>query len=123
MTLIGTAAHFGLPANAEQDGLPVVTVGGAVSHLVSNRGGNIGVSVGEDGILMIDDLFPDTVADVEKAVKTLADGQPVYLINTHWHGDHSGGNAHFGEQATIIAHENVRPEVPCYFADITPSLL
>jgi cyclase len=48
------------------------------------------------------------VKEVEQALKTLADGAPVYLINTHWHGDHTGGNPHFGKQATIIAHENVR---------------
>lgn len=106
-SLLGAAAHFGSPATSGQDGLQVVSVGGTVSHLVSGRGGNIGVSVGEDGLLMIDDLFPDTVAEVEKALKTLAEGEPVYLINTHWHGDHTGGNPHFGQEATIIAHENV----------------
>jgi len=112
VALLGTAAFSGLPGSAPftggQDGLPVVSVAEGISHLVSNRGGNIGVSIGEDGILLIDDLFPDTVGDVEKAVKTLADGDPVYVINTHWHGDHTGGNAHFGQKATILAHENVR---------------
>lgn len=94
-------------AQGTEPGVRVVPVGGAVSCL-QGRGGNIGLSIGEDGVLMVDDQFPDSVAAIEEAIDGLSDAEPVFLINTHWHGDHTGGNAHFGKGATIFAHDNVR---------------
>ena len=72
-------------------------------------GGNIGVSHGEDGTILIDDQFAPLSAKIEAAVAGL-DAAPVgHVINTHWHGDHTGGNEHFGEAGAIIfAHHNVR---------------
>jgi glyoxylase-like metal-dependent hydrolase (beta-lactamase superfamily II) len=71
-------------------------------------GGNVGVSVGPDGVVLIDDKFAPLAPKIEAALKTISD-QPVrFIINTHYHGDHTDGNAAFGQNSTIIAHENTR---------------
>ena len=73
------------------------------------RGGNIGISYGADGNILIDDQYAPATARVVAAVATL-DPDPIrYVINTHWHGDHSGGNENLGRAGTVIvAHDNVR---------------
>jgi glyoxylase-like metal-dependent hydrolase (beta-lactamase superfamily II) len=73
------------------------------------QGGNIGVSYGEDGNVLIDDQFAPLVPKIEAAVRTL-DPDPVrFVLNTHWHGDHTGGNERLGQAgAVIVAHDNVR---------------
>ncbi len=71
-------------------------------------GGNIGVSVGEDGIVLVDDKFEPLVPKIRAALGGLSD-QPVrFVLNTHHHGDHTHGNRAFGLDSTIIAHHNVR---------------
>jgi glyoxylase-like metal-dependent hydrolase (beta-lactamase superfamily II) len=87
--------------------IEVVAVAGPV-HMIVGRGGNIGVSAGEDGALMIDDQFADIAPGILAAIEKLGHGAPRFVINTHWHGDHTGGNPVFGETAAIIAHDNVR---------------
>jgi glyoxylase-like metal-dependent hydrolase (beta-lactamase superfamily II) len=82
-------------------------VRGGVSY-ISNKGGNIGVLVNAAGSLMVDAQFADVAPENEAAVVALGGGGPVYLINTHWHPDHTGGNAHFASTAQIFAHLNVR---------------
>jgi len=77
-------------------------------HMLVGRGGNIGVSVGDDGILMIDDQFTQLEEKIRAAIAELGEGAPRWLVNTHWHGDHTGGNAAFAKDALIFAHENVR---------------
>jgi cyclase len=74
-------------------------------------GGNIGVSVGDDGILIVDDQFSEMNEKIRAALSKLKSGQPNFVLNTHWHGDHTGGNNNFSTQATIIAHDNVRKRV------------
>ena len=72
-------------------------------------GGNIGVSYGEDGTILIDDQFAPLTAKIQAAVAGLGAKPVKYLINTHWHGDHSGGNENLGNAgALIMAHDNVR---------------
>lgn len=71
-------------------------------------GGNIGVSVGSDGVLIVDDQFAEMSAKIEGALSNLNQGKLRFILNTHWHGDHTGGNANFSSDATIIAHDNVR---------------
>lgn len=72
-------------------------------------GGNIGVSYGEDGTILIDDQFAPLTEKIQAAVSTLG-AQPVkFLVNTHWHYDHTGGNENLGKaNAVIMAHDNVR---------------
>lgn len=83
-------------------------------YMLTGRGGNIGVSVGADGILMIDDQFAPLAPKIREAVLGVArdaGGVPEnidFLINTHHHGDHTGGNPTFGKEARIVAHSNVR---------------
>jgi glyoxylase-like metal-dependent hydrolase (beta-lactamase superfamily II) len=76
--------------------------------MLEGRGGNIGVSVGSDGILIVDDQFEPLADKIKAALKTLGEGKLKFVLNTHWHGDHTGGNVVFGPEAPIIAHDNVR---------------
>lgn len=64
--------------------------------MLTGVGGNIGVMVGSDGVLMIDTQFARFEEQIRKAIKGITDGNPQYVINTHWHGDHVGGNVAFG---------------------------
>ncbi|MEK7795646.1 MAG: MBL fold metallo-hydrolase [Candidatus Hydrogenedentota bacterium] len=76
-------------------------------YMLEGQGGNIGVSVGDDGLLMIDTQFAYMVPAIEDAFKKLDHGDLKYIINTHFHGDHTGGNRELGKKAPIVAHENV----------------
>ena len=71
-------------------------------------GGNVGVSAGPDGILMIDDKFAPLAPKLETALRSVSDKPVRFVINTHYHGDHTDGNAAFGPKATIIAQDNTR---------------
>ncbi len=78
-------------------------------HMLTGQGGNMGVSVGEDGVLLIDDQFAPLTARIKAAVAKLGGGEIRFVINTHWHGDHTGGNENLGKAGTlIVAHDNVR---------------
>lgn len=77
-------------------------------HMLEGAGGNIGVSTGPDGALMVDSQFAPLSGKIAAAIEALGHGQPRFLINTHSHGDHIGGNAYFGTNASVVAHENVR---------------
>ena len=73
------------------------------------QGGNIGVSYGADGTVLIDDQFAPLTPKIQDALGTLGATPVRFLINTHWHYDHTGGNENFGKEgATIMAHDNVR---------------
>lgn len=76
--------------------------------MLEGAGGNIGVSVGPDGLLIVDDQFAPLADKIKAALKNLGEGKLKFVINTHWHGDHTGSNAVFGVDSTIIAHSNVR---------------
>lgn len=86
-------------------------VAGNVWMLVGS-GGNIGVSSGPDGVVMVDDQFAPLADKIRDALREVGQSEeaaePQFLINTHFHGDHTGGNAEFGEASTIVAHTNVR---------------
>ena len=77
-------------------------------YMLEGAGGNIGVSVGDDGLLIVDDQFAPLADKIRAALKGIADKKLHFILNTHWHGDHTGGNVSFGPEATIIAHDNVR---------------
>lgn len=77
-------------------------------YMLEGAGGNIGVSVGKDGVLIVDDQFAPLADRIRAAFKGLGSGNLEFVLNTHWHGDHTGGNEVFGPDAPIIAHTNVR---------------
>ena len=77
-------------------------------YMLEGSGGNIGVSVGDDGILIVDDQYAPLANKIRAALKGIADKKLRFILNTHWHGDHTGGNVEFGPEAPIIAHDNVR---------------
>jgi cyclase len=88
--------------------IEVIPVAGNVSMLVG-QGGNMGLSTGEDGAFLIDDQFAPLTDKILAAVASVTD-QPVrWLVNTHWHGDHTGGNENLGNKGVLlVAHDNVR---------------
>ena len=79
-------------------------------YLLEGAGGNIAASVGDDGIVLVDDEFAPLAPKIAAALKSLhITDKPVrFVINTHYHGDHTGGNGPFGQTSTVIAHDNVR---------------
>ena len=87
--------------------IKVTKVAGNV-YMLEGSGGNIGVSVGPDGILIVDDQFAPLADKIKAALKTLGEGKLKFVLNTHYHGDHTGGNIAFGPDAPIIAQTNVR---------------
>jgi glyoxylase-like metal-dependent hydrolase (beta-lactamase superfamily II) len=87
--------------------IETVPVAGNISMLVGS-GGNIGVSAGTDGILIIDDQYAPLADRIRAALADLGSDTPKFILNTHFHGDHTGGNANFGATGIIVAHENVR---------------
>jgi cyclase len=95
-------------------------------YMLEGAGGNIGVSVGSDGILIVDDQFAPLADKIKAALKTLGEGKLKFVLNTHWHGDHTGGNAVFSPDAPIIAHDNVRKRLSTeqkseFFKNTTPA--
>ncbi len=78
-------------------------------YMLVGAGGNIGVSAGEDGILMIDTQFAELIEKIKSAIAEISRGQIRYVLNTNWHYDHAYGNEPLGKSgALIIAHENTR---------------
>jgi len=100
-----------IPTSAQQDfskvEIKATKVAGNV-YMLEGSGGNIGVSVGPDGILIVDDQFAPLADKIKAALKTLGEGKLKFVLNTHYHGDHTGGNVAFGPDAPIIAQTNVR---------------
>jgi len=123
--LIGLTALLTTSAFAQQDfssvQIQTVPVAGNLSMLVG-QGGNIGLTVGADGALIVDTQFAPLSEKIQAAV-TAAGGTNVrYVLNTHWHGDHTGGNANFANQgATVVAHENVKVRLQAGQGDTPPA--
>lgn len=101
------ASITALSAVAQDDELSVESVVDGIFMLTGN-GGNIGVSAGADGFLMIDDKFAPLADQIRDALHDLGEGDLAFLLNTHYHGDHTGANEVFGIEAPILAHHNVR---------------
>lgn len=93
---------------AADTGLETVPVTDGI-YMIAGEGGNIGVFVGEDGTFMIDDQFAPVTDNILDAVREVSGEAPRFLVNTHYHFDHTGGNENLGEGgAIIVAHDNVR---------------
>lgn len=119
-----TASPSAAQQEAEDVQIEVTHVSGSV-YMLQGRGGNIGVSVGEDGALLVDDQFAPLAPKIRAAVDSLGQGGVRYVLNTHWHHDHTDGNRVFGREAPVVAHRNVRlrlasPQVSG--SDTTPAL-
>ena len=104
------ASVFAAETDFDAVQITATPVAGKITMLQGN-GGNIAVSLGDDGVLMVDDQFAPLSDKIKAAITKLGGSAPELLLNTHWHGDHSGGNENFADKATIIAHDNVRVRI------------
>jgi glyoxylase-like metal-dependent hydrolase (beta-lactamase superfamily II) len=78
-------------------------------YMIAGQGGNIGIFTGRDGTFLIDDQFAPLTGKIIEAIKSVGGDYPKFLINTHYHGDHTGGNENLGQGGTLIfSHDNVR---------------
>ena len=101
----GDNSHF---ANKQDVTVKTQKVNGNV-YMLQGRGGNVGAVVGPEGILIVDDDYKAVSQKLSDALKELGSATPRFVLNTHWHGDHTEGNDFFGkQQAVIVAHDNVR---------------
>src|SRR5881227_559945 len=82
---------------------------GKNTYRLEGQGGNITIAVGTDGIIMVDSQFAPLSDKIKAAIKAISPLPVKYLVNTHFHGDHTGGNANFAKDgATVVAHDNIR---------------
>ena len=101
----GDNSHF---TNKQDVTVKTLKVSGNV-YMLQGRGGNVGAVTGPDGILIVDDDYKAVSQKLSDALKELGSATPKFVLNTHWHGDHSEGNDAFGKAGSIIvAHANVR---------------
>jgi glyoxylase-like metal-dependent hydrolase (beta-lactamase superfamily II) len=111
IVLIAVVTMVALAAAQDQDfskvQIKVTQVAGNV-YMLQGAGGNIGASIGEDGIVVVDDQYAPLADKIQAALKGITALPVRFIINTHYHEDHTGGNAYFQKQAPIIAHDNVR---------------
>jgi glyoxylase-like metal-dependent hydrolase (beta-lactamase superfamily II) len=110
--IVAVCFLFGSLASAQDQDfskvqMKVSKVAGNV-YVLEGAGGNIGASVGDDGIVIVDDQYAPLAEKIQAALKGITDKPVRFVINTHYHGDHTGGNAYFQKQAPIIAQDNVR---------------
>jgi glyoxylase-like metal-dependent hydrolase (beta-lactamase superfamily II) len=110
--LLAGLALMAVPVAAQQQDfskveIKVIPAAGNI-YMLQGAGGNIGVSAGSDGILIVDDQYAPLAERIRTALKGINSGKLKFVLNTHLHGDHTGNNATFGPEAPIIAQENVR---------------
>ncbi|MGE3618708.1 MAG: MBL fold metallo-hydrolase, partial [Gemmatimonadales bacterium] len=123
-TLLLAFAALAGPAEGQQQDFSAVqirTVPVAPGlYVLVGSGGNIGLSVGEDGSFIVDDQFAPLTEKIRAAIRAVSDKPVKFVLNTHWHGDHTGGNENFGVGgAIIVAHDNVRRRMnPAEFKDV-----
>lgn len=124
--LLAAGIALAVPASAQEDvAIEEVRTG---IYLVTAKGGNVGVLIGEDGTFMIDDKFPEFSEGIQAALESVGGDTPRFLINTHFHGDHTGGNENFGKAgSTIVSHHNVHhrlaegASIPAFGVEMPPA--
>jgi glyoxylase-like metal-dependent hydrolase (beta-lactamase superfamily II) len=125
VTGLGASLLLGAPAFAQQDfsNVEIQTVPVADGlFMLMGQGGNIGLSVGDDGAFIVDTQFAPLSDKIQAAVRAAGGGDIEFVVNTHWHGDHTGGNANFaGNGATIVAHNNVKTRLAAGQGDTPPA--
>jgi len=105
----GAGRGHGAPQQPDFSKVEIKTTKAAGSvYMLEGMGGNIGVSAGPDGLLMVDDQFAPLAEKIRAALKTLGAGQLRFVLNTHFHFDHTHANPVFGREALIVAHANAR---------------
>jgi glyoxylase-like metal-dependent hydrolase (beta-lactamase superfamily II) len=109
MTIVILAAA-GAPAQDDFDAVQIETIPVRDGiYMLTGRGGNLGLSVGEDGTFLVDDQYAPLTEKIVAAIGAVTKDPVRFLVNTHWHGDHTGGNENFGKRGSIVvAHANVR---------------
>jgi cyclase len=109
-TTIALAGSFSAARAQDFDTVQIQTVPVAPGlHMLVGLGGNLAVSTGDDGVFLIDDQYAPLTQKIRTAIAALSDAPIRFVLNTHWHGDHTGGNENFGRAgALIFAHDNVR---------------
>lgn len=114
LSLLAVVAAVGLLSNVSllqaQDDVKIATTSVADNlYMLTGKGGNIGLFVGDDGSFIIDDQYAPLTEKILEAIKAVGGDTPKFLINTHFHGDHTGGNENLGNKGTlIVSHDNVR---------------
>ncbi len=104
------AGFIALATTVQADEVKIVTTPVSEQiYMLSGKGGNIGLFIGQDGTFLIDDQFAPLTEKILEAIKAVGGTHPKFLINTHYHGDHTGGNENLGQGGTLIfSHDNVR---------------
>ena len=111
--LTGARAQNSLSIEQVKDGL----------YAIIGSGGNVGVRVTDEGVILIDDKFPQNFSEIQRLVSQVSDQPVKYVLNTHHHGDHSGGNVEYIQIAEIIAHQNARDNMVRGDQDAPPRLV
>ena len=111
LTIVFLLALYPVVASAQRNfdnvEIKATKVAGSV-YMLTGAGGNIGVSVGDDGIVIVDDQFAPLAPKIREALRGITAKPLRFILNTHFHGDHTGGNEALGREAPIVAHKNVR---------------
>lgn len=110
ITLVIISLAITAPAAIAQDDVKInATKLTSNIHMLTGKGGNIGVFSGDDGTFIVDDQYAPLSDKILKAIQSIGGDTPKFLLNTHFHGDHTGGNENFGKKGTLIfSHDNVR---------------
>jgi glyoxylase-like metal-dependent hydrolase (beta-lactamase superfamily II) len=110
--MLALAIALAAPAAAQQDFSKVEVKAEKVAeglYMLTGAGGNIGLSVGTSGSFVVDDQYAPLTDKILAAIKAITKDPVRFVVNTHWHGDHTGGNENMGKAgAFIVAHDNVR---------------
>lgn len=106
--LLSFSACFSIATFAAEEAQITVEKANANVYMLSGQGGNIGLLATSDGLLMVDDKYAPLAEKIESAMASVSDQKLKFIVNTHYHGDHTGSNAHFSSHAPIFAHKNVR---------------